>query len=190
MQYCQKRLVWVEFHVEWSRRLWCTISSSCWFRIHQITDYITDEFNMMVNVFTWEQRLTSDSVQALQRRIAAVSSWHPELSLPDVSTVAVLSVVGEWLPLYIGKSTTSAELRKINMEEVIWGMLTYEQQMSVDTLAPTHIVVPTGSRIRVDYHLHKTLPIFGSPPTSKCARNFSAAIPSTIGPTIPLRRRQ
>ena len=94
----------------------------------------------MVNVFTWEQRLTSDSVQALQRRIAAVSSWHTELSLPDVSTVAVLSVVGEWLPLYIGKSTTSAELRKINMEEVIWGMLTYEQQMSVDTLAPTHIV--------------------------------------------------
>ena len=70
----------------------------------------------------------SDSVQALQRRIAAVSVWHPELSLPDVSTEAVLSSVSQWLPLYIGKATTSAELRKINMEDVIWGMLTYEQQ--------------------------------------------------------------
>ena len=101
----------------------------------------------------------SDSVQALQRRIAAVSSWHPELSLPDVSTEAVLSSVSEWLPLYIGKASTTAELRKINMQDVIWGMLTYEQQTTVDTLAPTHIVVPTGSRIRVDYRQGAEAPV-------------------------------
>ena len=101
----------------------------------------------------------SDSVQALQRRIAAVSSWHPELLLPDVSTDAVLSSVAEWLPLYIGKATTAAELRKINMEEVIWGMLTYEQQNTIDTLAPTHIQVPTGSRIRVDYRQGAEAPV-------------------------------
>lgn len=101
----------------------------------------------------------SDSVQALQRRIAAVSSWHPELSLPDVSTEAVLSSVSEWLPLYIGKASTTAELRKINIEDVVWGMLTYEQQTTVDTLAPTHIVVPTGSRIRVDYRQGAEAPV-------------------------------
>ena len=101
----------------------------------------------------------SDDVKALQRRIAAVSSWHPELSLPDVSTEAVLSSVSEWLPLYIGKASTTAELRKINMQDVIWGMLTYEQQTTVDTLAPTHIVVPTGSRIRVDYRQGAEAPV-------------------------------
>ncbi|MGN1228947.1 MAG: ATP-dependent helicase C-terminal domain-containing protein, partial [Prevotella sp.] len=101
----------------------------------------------------------SDSVQALQRRIAAVSSWHPELSLPDVSTEAVLSSVCEWLPLYIGKASTTAELRKINIEDVVWGMLTYEQQTTVDSLAPTHIVVPTGSRIRVDYRQGAEAPV-------------------------------
>lgn len=101
----------------------------------------------------------SDDVKALQRRIAAVSSWHPELSLPDVSTEAVLSSVSEWLPLYIGKASTVSELRKINMQDVIWGMLTYEQQTTVDTLAPTHIVVPTGSRIRVDYRQGAEAPV-------------------------------
>lgn len=101
----------------------------------------------------------SDDVKALQRRITAVSSWHPELSLPDVSTEAVLSSVSEWLPLYIGKASTTAELRKINMQDVIWGMLTYEQQTTVDTLAPTHIVVPTGSRIRVDYRQGAEAPV-------------------------------
>ena len=101
----------------------------------------------------------SDGVQALQRRIAAVSSWHPELSLPDVSTESVIANVAEWLPLYIGKATTISELRKINIEEVIWGMLTYEQQVSVDKLAPTHIQVPTGSRIRVDYRQGAEAPV-------------------------------
>ena len=101
----------------------------------------------------------SDGVQALQRRIAAVSSWHPELSLPDVSTESVIANVAEWLPLYIGKASTITELRKINMEEVIWGMLTYEHQVSVDKLAPTHIQVPTGSRIRVDYRQGAEAPV-------------------------------
>ena len=44
-----------------------------------------------------------------------------------------------------------ADLRKISNEDVVWGMVTYYQQQSVDSLAPTHIQVPTGSRIRIDY---------------------------------------
>ena len=100
-----------------------------------------------------------DAVQALQRRIATVALWHPELSLPDVSTLAVLDSVSEWLPLYIGKASTAAELHKISMAEVVWGMLTYDQQQSVDSLAPTHIQVPTGSRIRIDYRQGAEAPV-------------------------------
>ena len=100
-----------------------------------------------------------DTVQSLQRRIAAVSLWHPELALPDVSTSAVLASVAEWLPLYIGKAVTVADLRKISIEDVVWGMLTYDQQQSVDSLAPTHIQVPTGSRIRIDYRHGAEAPV-------------------------------
>ena len=100
-----------------------------------------------------------DAVQSLQRRIAAVSLWHPELALPDVSTSAVLGSVAEWLPLYIGKAVTVADLRKISIEDVVWGMLTYDQQQSVDSLAPTHIQVPTGSRIRIDYRHGAEAPV-------------------------------
>ena len=38
-------------------------------------------------------------------------------------------------------------------------LLSYEQQQQVDRLAPTHIAVPTGSRIRVDYRQGAELPI-------------------------------
>lgn len=101
----------------------------------------------------------SEDVENLQRRIAAVAAWHPELELPDCSTDALLRSAPEWLPFYIGKATTQAELKKINLTDAIWARLSYEQQQTVDKLAPTHIPVPTGSRIRVEYRLGAEAPV-------------------------------
>lgn len=91
------------------------------------------------------------NVQNLQRRIQIVSLWHPELELPDVSTEAVLSRASEWL--------FTTDIHKVNMCDSIWSLLTYEQQQEVDRLAPTHIPVPTGSRIKVEYRQGAEQPI-------------------------------
>lgn len=105
----------------------------------------------------------SDEVERLQRRISVVASWHPELELPDLSTETILKKTEEWLPFYLengGKLKTSIiELKKIDLCAAIWAMLSYEQQRAVDRLAPSHIVVPTGSRIRVDYRQGTDNPI-------------------------------
>ena len=101
----------------------------------------------------------SDEVQNLQRRVAVVAEWHPEIQLPDLSTEAVLRRANEWLPFYIGSSTTTAELKKIDLCEALWSLLTYEQQTEVERLAPTHIKVPTGSRIKIEYRVGAELPI-------------------------------
>jgi ATP-dependent helicase HrpB len=101
----------------------------------------------------------SEDVQNLQRRVAAVAAWRPELELPDLSTQAVLDRAPEWLPLYIGKAATVTELRKIDLESALWGLLTYPQQQAVDRLAPSHITVPTGSRIRVEYRQGADAPV-------------------------------
>lgn len=98
-------------------------------------------------------------VQRLQLRMASLQRWHPEEEWPDLSTTALLQRADEWLPLYIGKATTAQALKKIDLTEVIWGMLSYEQQQRADHLAPTHITVPTGSRIRVDYRQGAEAPI-------------------------------
>ena len=101
----------------------------------------------------------NDEVQNLQLRVATVAEWHPELELLDLSTDAVLQSAPEWLPLYIGKATTVAELKKIDLCTALWGLLSYEQQQVVDRLAPTHIVVPSGSRIRLEYRQGADHPI-------------------------------
>lgn len=101
----------------------------------------------------------SDEVQNLQRRIAFVASRHPELALPPVTSDALCQSAPEWGPLFIGKATTTAELKKLDLCEVVWSRLGYDQQQAVDRLAPTHVVVPTGSRIRLEYRVGAEAPV-------------------------------
>ena len=101
----------------------------------------------------------SDEVRNLQRRIAFVASRHPELSLPAVDTETICKSAVEWGPLFIGKATTTNELKKTDLCEVIWSRLAYEQQKMVEQLAPAHIAVPTGSRIRLDYRIGAEVPV-------------------------------
>ena len=101
----------------------------------------------------------SDEVQNLQRRVAAVAAWHPELELPDLSTEAVLDSAPAWLPPFIGKASTTAELRRIDLGEALWSLLDWPQRQAVERLAPSHITVPTGSRIRVEYRQGADAPV-------------------------------
>lgn len=90
----------------------------------------------------------ADSVVALQHRVAALAKWHPELSLPDLSTSAVLACAEEWLPLYLERPY---DLRRFDLLSALTSLLSYDQQQALERLAPTHITVPTGSRIRLEY---------------------------------------
>ncbi|MBR6981721.1 MAG: ATP-dependent helicase HrpB [Prevotella sp.] len=101
----------------------------------------------------------SDKVHDMQRRIAFVASRHPELSLPPVDVETICNSAVEWGSFFIGKASTTNELKKTDLCEVVWSRLTYEQQKMVEQLAPTHIVVPTGSRIRLDYRIGAEVPV-------------------------------
>lgn len=101
----------------------------------------------------------NDEVGNLQRRVAAVAAWRPELELPDLSTEAVLARAADWLPLYLGRAAAVADLKKIDIKTVLWSLLDYNQQQEVERLAPSHIEVPTGSRIAVDYRQGAEAPV-------------------------------
>ncbi|WP_278797673.1 ATP-dependent RNA helicase [Leyella stercorea] len=112
-----------------------------------------------LTMMAWSEK----AVEQVQRRVAQVAAWHPELALPDVSTEHLLSTAADWLPFYLeegGRMKSSVqELRKLNLAEIIWNLLPYEAQQEVDRLAPTHIEVPTGSRIRIDYRTGAEAPV-------------------------------
>lgn len=101
----------------------------------------------------------SDKACDIIRRISAVSAWHPDLDLPDMSPETVLGRAEEWLPLYAGNARSVQELKKIDMCEVIWGLLSYDLQQEVERLAPEYVTVPTGSRIRLEYRQGADAPV-------------------------------
>ena len=101
----------------------------------------------------------TDEVQNLQRRIAFVANRHPELELPAVDSQVLCQCAHEWAPLFVGRATTTAELKKLDLTEVVWSRLAYDQQQAIDRLAPTHIAVPTGSRIRLEYRMGAEAPV-------------------------------
>lgn len=105
----------------------------------------------------------SDEVKTLQLRVALVAKWHTELSLPDLTTSHLLQNADTWLPLYLTENsraiTTVAQLRKINLAEVLWNIMTYQQQQAVERLAPSRIRVASGRHIKVRYRPGTDVPV-------------------------------
>lgn len=101
----------------------------------------------------------NENVSRLQQRIAIAAQWHPELSLPDVTVDRLLSTAREWLPLYLGNATKLQEIRKIDICQVIEGVIGYELMGEVDRIAPTHIKLPGGRTVKIDYRAGSPEPV-------------------------------
>lgn len=74
-----------------------------------------------------------------------------EDSWPDVSDARLLATLEDWLaPFLVGMSRLS-HLTRLDLHAALNTLLKWPQQQQLDQLAPTHIQVPTGSRIAIDY---------------------------------------
>ena len=111
-----------------------------------------------LSMFNW-----SEGVRHLQQRVKTVAEWHPELGIPDISTAHLLDTASEWLPFYLESGTrlltTTTEMKKMDLEKAIWALIPYETQQQIDRIAPTHVTVPTGSHIRIDYRSGAEAPV-------------------------------
>ena len=105
----------------------------------------------------------NEQVQRLQRRVAKVSEWHPELGIPNLSTEHLMETAKDWIAIYLEENgkvkSSTTELKKLNLSEILWNSIPYDLQQEIDRLAPTHIEVPTGSHIRIDYRQGAEAPV-------------------------------
>ena len=70
---------------------------------------------------------------------------------PDVSDDGLLKHLAQWLAPYLTGITRLRDLARIDLKKALNGMLSYHQRQLMDELAPTHLTVPSGSRIPIDY---------------------------------------
>ncbi len=70
---------------------------------------------------------------------------------PDVSEAALFETLETWLGPHLTAVRRRADLGRVDLHEALLGRLGWAERRSLDQLAPTHLAVPTGSQIRVDY---------------------------------------
>jgi ATP-dependent helicase HrpB len=91
---------------------------------------------------------TKASKQLLQRlrfMQLADPSW------PDVSEETLLAALPDWLGPYAEGMRSKQDLARVNLGEALTGLLDWSRRQELDRHAPTHLQVPSGSRIPVDY---------------------------------------
>lgn len=74
-----------------------------------------------------------------------------EIDWPDVSDPALSDTLEHWLSPHLAGITRLAGLKAVDLFGALSGLLSWQQRRQLDEWAPTHIEVPSGSRIRVDY---------------------------------------
>jgi ATP-dependent helicase HrpB len=89
-----------------------------------------------------------ETVEALRHRVAALRIAYGE-DWPDLSDAALLARLEEWL--LPEKAMSLNALRQLDHASAIRNLLPWEQQRMLERLAPTHLEVPSGSRVRIDY---------------------------------------
>ena len=72
-------------------------------------------------------------------------------SWPAVSDADLAVSVETWLGPWLDNITRKEHLARIPLIDVLRALLTWEQQRELDAVAPTHLQVPSGSQIRIDY---------------------------------------
>jgi ATP-dependent helicase HrpB len=91
----------------------------------------------------------NDRARSLRQRLGFLRSLDP--SWPDVSDAVLTSTLGAWLGPYLAGARSLADLSRVDLAAALSNALSWDRRTAIDELAPTHIVVPSGSRIPIDY---------------------------------------
>ncbi|MGE5703341.1 MAG: ATP-dependent helicase HrpB, partial [Clostridia bacterium] len=90
------------------------------------------------------------SARHLQERLCFMHRQHGA-NWPDRSDEALLATLADWLGGHLYGMKSSNDLKQLNLTAILEATLSWDERRELDESAPTHIVVPSGSRIPVDY---------------------------------------
>ena len=91
-----------------------------------------------------------DGFIRLRERLAFLHRVDPA-SWPDASDAALLERLEAWLAPHANRLRSLGDLSRIDFAALQLADLTWQQRQALDAEAPTHMEVPSGSRLPIDY---------------------------------------
>jgi ATP-dependent helicase HrpB len=92
----------------------------------------------------------SKETRQLRDRLEFLGRRDPE-RWPDASESGLEASLEEWLLPFLTGMRRLGDLRRVDLGEALLAHVGWDRRREVDRLAPTHIEVPSGSRVRIDY---------------------------------------
>ncbi len=103
---------------------------------------------MGLGVLPWTPELRQWQARVALLRRFAVPAPEP---WPDLSDTALTATLEEWAPLWLGSASRREHLARFDLASALRARLSYAQREILEREAPTHLSVPSGSRIPLDY---------------------------------------
>lgn len=102
---------------------------------------------MGIEVLPWTKQ-----IRTWQARVLLLREENAEgLSWPDVSNASLWETLDTWLRPFLSGISRRDQLSRLDLKTALTALLSWQEQTALDRLAPTHITVPSGSRIPVIY---------------------------------------
>ena len=121
------------------------------------------------------------SVQELRERVAFLRRTFGD-PWPDWSDEVLLATLEDWLAPFLTGCRRRRDLDRIPLLDALLSRFDHRQRQQLDQLAPTHLRVPSGSRVRIDYGQGET-PVLAV----KLQELFGArTTPSVAGGRVPV----
>ncbi|RXK14085.1 ATP-dependent helicase HrpB [Halarcobacter mediterraneus] len=98
-----------------------------------------------LELLTWSKK-----AKALRQRINFINE-NSDLEFPSFKEEALIESISIWLEPHLHNIKTVKELESLDTYSMLLSLLPWDKQQLLDTLAPTHIKVPSGSNIKIDY---------------------------------------
>lgn len=70
---------------------------------------------------------------------------------PDLSDAALLASMSDWLRPYLAGMSKLGHLDRLDMHQILTGLVPYELQQRMNGLAPRSLTIPNGAEARIDY---------------------------------------
>lgn len=92
----------------------------------------------------------SPETRQLRDRLAFMHELEPK-EWPDVSDATLVATLEDWLMPFVAGLKRRTELRRVDFAAALLARVPWERARRLDEMAPTHLEVPSGSRVRIDY---------------------------------------
>lgn len=103
---------------------------------------------LSLDVLPWDRE-----TRGYQARVQFVAGLPAERAAgwPDLSDGALLGGVAQWLVPRLQGMSRIDHLARLDLRAALEELLDWKQRRRLEELAPTHMSVPSGARIRIDY---------------------------------------